>query len=197
MKYQWRPELDQILKDGYASSHGRKQLSSCIAKVASLSGFPRWEVKDRARTLMLTHNPCRRWTEPEMRYLEGNAGNVRASHIAKTLGRSVKSVNGAMYRLGIRWAVTDGYSQKDLAQLLHVSCETIFKWNKCGWLRRSPEDRYCESSVANFLRNHPETYDLRRVDQEWFKSLMFPQAGCYQVKHSTYADTRDQEEMFA
>ena len=45
-----------------------------------------------------------------------------------------------------------------------------------GWLRVQ-QGRVTEPSIIKFLREHPEEYRLSRVDEAWFKGLLFPAFG--------------------
>jgi hypothetical protein len=89
------------------------------------------------------------------------------------LNRTYGSVKAKMKQLGLRARSSEGYTQDDLRQLLGVSIRTIEKWLSLGWLRMAQE-RIPEASVIRFLRLHSEEYHLGRVDQAWFKGLLFP-----------------------
>jgi hypothetical protein len=41
-----------------------------------------------------------------------------------------------------------------------------------------------------FLRDHPEEYRLNRVDEAWFKGLMFPSFGRAYIPRSANARTK-------
>lgn len=179
MSFQWTPTLDQILRDGYVNSRKKSDLTRCISKVVELTGLSRFMVKDRARELGLSHDPRKAWTKAEIDYLEASAGSVSAFRMSKHLGRSYRSVVGRLTKLELRWSVTDGYANRDLAELLRVSEDTVCKWHRNGLIKRNAENRFPESTIVRFLKENPQEYDLRRVDQVWFKSLLFPNAKCY------------------
>jgi hypothetical protein len=52
----------------------------------------------------------------------------------------------------------------------------VKKWIKMGWVRLQ-DNRLTEASVAKFLRDHPDEYKLNRVDEAWFKGILFPAFG--------------------
>jgi hypothetical protein len=62
-------------------------------------------------------------------------------------------------------------------------------WIKLGWLRVQ-DDRITETSMMKFLRDHPEEYRLNRVDEAWFKGLMFPSFGRAYIPRSANARTK-------
>jgi hypothetical protein len=72
--------------------------------------------------------------------------------------------------------VSTNYSQQDLEQLLGVGRSRVCQWIKNGWLQLL-NGRVTEKSVAKFLRLHPEEYQLSRVDEAWFKGMLFPSFG--------------------
>jgi hypothetical protein len=72
--------------------------------------------------------------------------------------------------------ISEGYSQSDLAELFGVSPPTIRRWIMRRWLTLA-DDRVCDKAVIRFLKNHPDQYSLRRINEEWFKGLIFPRFG--------------------
>jgi hypothetical protein len=72
--------------------------------------------------------------------------------------------------------VSADYSQQDIEQLLGVGRRRVCQWIKNGWLQLL-NGRVTEKSVAKFLRLHPEEYQLSRVDEAWFKGMLFPSFG--------------------
>jgi hypothetical protein len=79
-------------------------------------------------------------------------------------------------RLSIQSRLTSGYSRADVEYLLGVGARSVRKWIKLGWLRVQ-DDRITETSMVRFLRDHSEEYRLNRVDETWFKGLLFPSFG--------------------
>ncbi|MBA3915752.1 MAG: hypothetical protein H0X25_18245 [Acidobacteriales bacterium] len=108
-----------------------------------------------------------------METLRELAGCRSKSAIAKRLGRTVCSVKAKATSLQLCTRVRDGYSQQDLTELFGVSAQTIRRWTMRSWLTVT-NGRVCDEAVIRFLKNHPDQYSLRRVNEEWFKGLIFP-----------------------
>lgn len=79
----------------------------------------------------------------------------------------------------------------DVQYLLGVGGRSIKKWIKLGWLRVQ-NDRITEASMVKFLREHPEEYRLNRVDETWFKGLLFPSFGRNHIPGPVPARNRQQ-----
>jgi hypothetical protein len=129
----------------------------------------------RATQLGLS-SATRRWTPAELELLGDMAGSFSKSAIARKLGRSYWSVKGQCAKLRIQSRITSGYSRVDVQDLLGVGGRSLTKWIKLGWLKLQ-NDRITEASMVKFLREHPEEYRLSRVDETWFKGLVFPSFG--------------------
>jgi hypothetical protein len=121
-------------------------------------------------------SPSKRWTAAELEILGELAGTRSKSAIARKLGRSYWSVKAQCSRLCVGSRITSGYSRADVEYLLGVGARSVREWIRLGWLRLQ-EDRITETSMTKFLRDHPEEYRLNRVDEMWFKGLMFPSFG--------------------
>jgi hypothetical protein len=153
-----------------------------VAEIAAQLGWPKFAVKRLARTLGLAkHYPAgRRWTTAEIAFLTLWNGKRSPKWIAKQIGRSETSVILKFRRLGMSRAVTDGYTQRELARCFGVNDHCIARWVKFGWIRGTrdgtdrPNDvlRFCEGDVKNFVRNHPLEFRLDKVDQVWFLGLL-------------------------
>jgi hypothetical protein len=85
----------------------------------------------------------------------------------------LKSVKTKAAKLKTRLRVVrDGYSREELKLCLGVSSTRFERWERTGVLTRWG-DRYSEADVRAFLHKHFAEYDLRRVDQTWFKGMVF------------------------
>jgi hypothetical protein len=113
------------------------------------------------------------------------AGRLSKSAIARKLNRTYWSVKAEFSKLELQSRVRDGYSQVDVALLLGASPQSVRKWIGLGWLRMY-DSRITEVSLVRFLRTHAEEYQLSRVDEAWFKGLLFPEFG---RKHSNSLGT--------
>jgi hypothetical protein len=59
-----------------------------------------------------------------------------------------------------------------------VSGERVKRWLGRGLLGKAHcgvghEVRFTEENIARFIRLYPGEYDLSRVDQAWYKALVF------------------------
>ncbi len=172
-KFLWTSELDAILRRAYQDSHTRAELSSNLNDLQKRTGFTRNVILGRAVQLGLAFSSRRTWTTEELRILEERTGQATPQAFVITLNRTHGSVKAKMKEMGLSARVSEGYSQDDLRQLLGVSARSIKKWLAMGWLRMM-QGRIPEASVVKFLRLHSEEYHLGRVDQAWFKGLLFP-----------------------
>jgi hypothetical protein len=174
-RFSWTPDLDGQLRIAYQEARDRRELTQSLSALQKRTGFTRVVVLSRATMLGLS-SPSKRWTAGELEMLGELAGTLSKSAIARRLGRSYWSVKAQCSRLCIQSRVTSGYSRADVEYLLGVGARSIRKWIKLGWLRVQ-DDRITEASMMKFLRDHPEEYRLNRVDEAWFKGLLFPSFG--------------------
>jgi hypothetical protein len=172
----------------YHEAHTRRELTEGLNAFQRQSGFTRVVVLARATQLGLS-SANRRWTAADIEVLGDLAGTLSTSAIARKLGRSYWSVKAQCSRLCLQSRITSGYSRVDLQYLLGVGGRSIKKWIKLGWLRVQ-NDRITEASMLKFLREHPEEYRLNRVDETWFKGLLFPSFGRHHIPESVSARGR-------
>lgn len=171
-RHAWTTEFDQVLRRTYQTAHSRAALTEGITAIQRLTQFPRSVIVSRAAALGLTA-PGRRWSEQEIARLQEILGSRSLSTIAEQLSRSYYSVKGAVARLQVSARITEGYSRQDLERLLGVSSRQVRRWIARKWIKLVDE-RVPESEIVRFLRRHPEQYQLNRVDEAWFKGLLFP-----------------------
>jgi hypothetical protein len=172
-KFDWTPEWDEILRRSYKNANRREELSTNLDNLQRASGFTRNVILSRAVQLGLSFSTRRPWTDEEATVLKERSGQTTVKSLAASLNRSHSSVKGKLKELGLSARVSEGYTQDDLRQLLGASARSIQHWLARGWLRLV-NGRIPEASVLRFLRLHSEQYHLGRVDQAWFKGLLFP-----------------------
>lgn len=172
-KFNWTPEWDEILRRSYKNANRREELSTNLDNLQRASGFTRNVILSRAVQLGLSFSTRRPWTDVEATVLEERSGQATVKSLAASLNRSHSSVKAKLKELGWSARVSEGYTQDDLRLLLGVSTRSIKHWLARGWLRLV-NARIPEASVLRFLRLHSEQYHLGRVDQAWFKGLLFP-----------------------
>lgn len=172
-RFTWTTEFDALLVSAYRRAQNREELSRNLTAFRARTGFTRVVVLARAAQLGLSFVRRRPWTREETALLGCLAGRYSTTYIARKLKRTFASVKAKVKQLDISVRVTEGYSQFDLAELLGASPTSIRRWCRIGWLRLT-NGRVPETAVVNFLRLHPHEYQLRRVDDAWFKGLLFP-----------------------
>lgn len=172
-RFFWTTELDALLVSGYRRARNREELSRNITTLQGRSRFTRVVILARAVQLGLSFSPRRPWTPAEIALLESSAGRYSPVSIARKLQRTLGSTKAKMKQMEISLRIAQGYSQSDLAELLGASPASIRRWCRIGWLSLV-NDRIPESAVVRFLRVHPHEYQLRRVNEGWFKGLLFP-----------------------
>lgn len=172
-RFVWTAELDALLVSAYRRARNREELSRSLSALQLRAGFTRVVILTRAVHLGLSFARRRLWTEEETALLESCAGRYSPASIARKLRRTFASVKAKAKELELSVRVSEGYSQADLAELLGASPTSIRRWCHSGWLPLIA-GRIPEAAVARFLRLHPHEYQLRRVDEAWFKGLLFP-----------------------
>src|SRR5216684_3651398 len=172
-KFHWTPGLDEKLRRAYQRAQTRTDLTYNLHLIQRSCGFTRVVILNRAAVLGLAFGQRRSWTNEEMEILTELAGRTTIRAIAKKLSRTPASVKAKLRQLEISARVREGYTKDDLRLLLGVSAKSIRNWVDCGWLR-VVNGRIPEPSVARFLRQHPDQYQLSRVEEAWFKGIVFP-----------------------
>lgn len=172
----WTSELDVALVRAYRRARNRRELTSNLNHIQRLTGFTRVVILSRAAVLGLSFCRRRPWTEAEIESLREDLGGLRKSRIAKRLGRTYYSVKAQVARMSLSAQVSENYSQQDVQQLLGVGSKCVRRWIRSGWLLLL-DGRVTERSLERFLRLHPEEYQLSRVDEAWFKGMLFPSFG--------------------
>ena len=174
-RFHWTAELDEMLRRAYKQAHNRRKLSASLDEMERRTGFSRAAILSRAAELRL-NSPRRPWSEQETRRLAEFAGTLGKASIARKLGRSYWSVKAAFSRLEFSARLVEGFTREDIAGLLGASPRTVRGWIERGWLLVR-DGRVTESSLRRFLCEHSEEYSLSRVDETWFKGMVFPMFG--------------------
>jgi hypothetical protein len=171
-KFFWTEEQIALLKWAY-QAETVKGLKTRVDKVVAATGFPRQVVLKEARrhALSATHAI---WSEQEKQFLCDHTGEMTVSEMAKALHRGHDTTFQMLRKLGFSSRIREGYTIKDLRQAFCVSDKKIDRWLDMGWLSFNKRGRIDETNVLAFIRDHSEEYSLKRVDEYWFKSLVFP-----------------------
>lgn len=174
-RFCWTADLDTALTRAYRA-RTRRELSSNLNYMQRLSGFTRGVILSRAADLGLSFAVRRPWSEAEMESLREELGTSSKSQIAKRMGRTYYSVKAQVSKMVLSSRVTADYSQQDVQQLFGVGRKRVYQWVRNGWLQLL-NDRITEKSLERFLRQHPGEYQLSRIDEAWFKGMLFPAFG--------------------
>jgi transposase-like protein len=175
-KYRWTPELREELRRAYRQAN-KATITAALDRLEGMTGWPRKTLTDEARKLgIATRGRARGWTDEEVEYLRERAGAESVYRLARKLKRSVWAVRGKAQRIQWSLRVREGYNMQDLERAFGVDYGKVASWMRRGLFGRSRQLqglRVSEASVIRFLRDHSAEYELRRVDEEWFKSMTF------------------------
>lgn len=178
--YTWTDEQDEIVRRAYTATTG-KELRDNLDHAVRVLGRSRSCIGQRAKRLgciWLTKKP---WRRDEIELLREHVNEWTINHFVKVMRRSHFSILGQIARLKMSHRFTEGYSQIELASLMGSSDRTMRKWVAQGLLcvRRG---RISDLQVRAFLHSHPELYSLKRVDESWYKAMLFENAPCFAHK---------------
>jgi hypothetical protein len=172
-KFHWTEGLDAALKRAYQTAHGREELIQNISLMQRLTAFPRFAIISRAAVLGVARMKQRPWTQSDIQHLRELVGTSGRQAIARKLGRTEYSVKAELRKLKLSLEFRDGYTRTGLATVLGASAKTVRRWEHLGWLR-TVDGRFSEEAIRRFLIRHPDQYQLSRVDEGWFKGMVFP-----------------------
>lgn len=167
----WSPELDEILKSGAAG--GPSRLRRAVERIRHLDpGLGEQQILKRTAELNLTRWN-RPWTSEEKAYVLDHAREFSVADIARRLGRTPRAVYQLLWRSRESAKFQDGYTQRELAQALHVSPRKVRQWVRLGWLVLY-QGRVKDRSLQRFLAGHSDEIDASRLDKDlrlWLRDL--------------------------
>ena len=171
-KYRFTVELAEGLREAYRAPNKRALSERLRALRRQRPAWPAHVWYGEAQRMGLAIEDRRpRWTAAEDRELLMGLGSRTVAWLARQLGRTRTAVEMRARRLEMSWRVRDGFTQQSLAECFGVMPAKVAQWVQMGSLTLC-EGRITEEDVRRFIRLHPAEYDLRRVDQLWFKSMM-------------------------
>jgi len=156
-------------------------VSANLNRIAARTRIPKQRLKDEARKRGWRCQTERRpWTAAEVEYLQEKLGALSAIRIARDLHRSVASIQVQAGRMQRSLRVSEGYNVSDLAEVFGVAHGRIESWARRGLLGRPAGHgghggniRFATVNILRFIKAHASEYDLNRVDQSWFKGMLF------------------------
>lgn len=176
-KYVFTDELSEELRLAYAGKTKQK-IGAGLDRLERLTRWPRHVFKCEAlRRGWTTETHGRQWEEWEIEFLEENLGEWTAKAVARRLRRSVESVIAKAEKLKVSRRRARGYNLAELKTVFGVGYYRVARWVERGLLgkahRTGSEVWVTDRNVVDFLRSYSAEYDLRRVDQTWFKAVIF------------------------
>ena len=177
------PLSPEVLAELQLAYIGRtvRAVSANLNRISSRWRIPKaylkYEARRRGWRSMAERHP---WTPADVRYLKEKLGTVSIARIAHNLKRSVDSIKAEASRLSLSARWQEGYNVSGLCEVFGVPHYRVEGWMRRGLLGKTHghgghggEIRFTESNVVRFLRQYSQEYDLRRVDQTWFKAMLF------------------------
>jgi hypothetical protein len=177
-KYTITPEILEELRLAYMG--GRTEVSAKLRRLSIRTKIPTYRLSEEANS----HGwyccaPRRGWSAEEDSYLRERLGAASLDSIARRLKRSLRSVEARARRFKLSVRISEGYNMRDLAQVFGVHRAAVKRWMERGLFGKfhehGQEIRVTEVNVVRFIRRYPQEYSLGRVDQTWFKAMVFGQ----------------------
>ena len=120
------------------------------------------------------------WTEVDKGYLLDHAREFPVADLARRFRRTQNAVYLLLWKNGESGKFQDGYTRRDLAELVHVSPRKVSRWVRLGWLTLY-QGRVKDRSLRRFLEGHSDEINAERLDRDvrfWLLSLGFHE-DCY------------------
>jgi DNA-binding transcriptional regulator YiaG len=175
------PELEEMIREAH-----RLAIPGWHARLAEKLGKSRPWLSAHVSRLGLAspRTAPMRWTKEEVQILtehaEKSAETVQKHMKAAGYARTAAAINTQRLRIGVDRHDPDTWNCGELARLIGVSSTTVSKWMDLGHLKF---ERKSESSSSHrmvtrkqfqkFARVHIHLIDLRKVEQVWFKDVMW------------------------
>jgi hypothetical protein len=173
------PELATELRLAFVG--GFREVAANLNRISARTGLPKTWLKEQAcQQGWRSKRERRPWTSKELDYLQEMSGVVPITKIARALGRSFHSLSACANKVRLSYRLRAGYNVSDLCQVFGLSHTRIESWVARGLLGEAQGHgglgghlRFSEANVEKFVREHPGEYALGRVDETWFKYVVF------------------------
>jgi transcriptional regulator with XRE-family HTH domain len=167
----WTEGQLALLRECYSGD--RDELIARRKRLRELTGYTRGAVDAQAHRMGLRLVANKPYTPEEERYIRENAGEMPVHQIATKLGRGLRNLEVKMRKMRVSYRFRhEGFNQKEFAEAMGVWPTTVRTWINAGHLRTFA-GRITDTAVSEFIRNKRHLYTLRRVDEDWFKDLVF------------------------
>jgi hypothetical protein len=125
----------------------------------------------------LSRSSCRyQPRRPEKKaFVLDHAREFPVADIAKRLRRTQSAIYQLLWKSGESAKFQDGYTQRELAEALHVSPRKVRRWVRLGWLTLY-QGRIKNRSLERFLQGHSDEIDPERLESDvrrWLLDLGF------------------------
>lgn len=187
--FELTPEIEMTLRRVYSLPfRSKKRLELGIPSIKESArdlGIPPHTLKKFARELGLTRTKDLPWSEEEIKILD-EQGYKSTAGLARIFRRAgFKRTEGAIQMMRARrmsHKASPFFSLGAIALLFGVDAHLVTGWAEKGWLRAEYKETKKnkegggrgdtrvagKDSIYRFIVEHPEAFDLRRVDQLWF-----------------------------
>jgi hypothetical protein len=173
-KYQFTPALDADLRKAY--SHEKfKDMRSDLRALRQRTGWPAAAFYQRAIALDITRDKGRPWTPADdsmlRQFVQANHSMFKMSAAMK---RSYAAIAKRLGTLELSGKVKlPGFSQDRMAKMLGVANTSVARWVSWGWILLDINQRITITMAQRFMAEHSDCYYLPRVNDRWFKLVMF------------------------
>lgn len=180
-KYFYTEQTDQIVADAYIRM--RRDDKSAIRHAMARLGWPKHQIKERARELGLTQPRGPNWTDPEISLVEQFSwmSDIKLEVKLRKAGfcRSANAIRQMKFKLAING---DGngqwYTTNQLARAFGIDYHKVEHWIRRGLLNVTVKShdkthsRILRGAVRRFALMYPDEYDLAKVHKHWFIEMI-------------------------
>lgn len=185
VKYPITPEIHDMIRRIYQQYTGNGEVKELAAKL----GYPRHKITRYAmqQGWIAKQRKEPNWTAAELAILERNAhlGPNRIQEKLRLAGFRRSVVGIVLKRRRMNYLQNlEGMTATEVAEGFGLHQSTVSSWIKKGYLRakhrgtartaKQGGDHYFIKAkwVREFVINHPQLIDLRKVDKFWFITLL-------------------------